>query len=247
MSDPATRALDDAFIALVADWSGGGVGCDEAQFEAHALALFAYQIERNEPYRLYAATLGFEGNHLPATWREIPAVPASAFKDATLATFDVSQAELLFQTSGTTGERSGKHYVEHARLYDAALLAGFDRFMLPDRPKLRYLNLVPNPRWKPHSSLGYMMGHVSVLRGEGSSAPSPTISLSALLERPSPLWHCSTLSKHPRAHSSPPRARESWRRAVSKAARESSSAPNCTRVWKARSASRNRRLSPNME
>jgi non-ribosomal peptide synthetase component F len=34
---------------------------------------------------------------------------------------------------------------------------------------LRYLNLVPNPRWKPHSSLGYMMGHVSVLRGEGNA------------------------------------------------------------------------------
>jgi len=170
MSDAATRALDDAFIDLVAGWSNGGAGCDEAEFESHALALFAYQIERNEPYRRYAATLGFDADHLPATWRQIPAVPASAFKDATLATFDVSQAELVFQTSGTTGERSGKHYVEHARLYDAALLAGFDRFMLPDRPKLRYLNLVPNPRWKPHSSLGYMMGHVSVLRGEGNAA-----------------------------------------------------------------------------
>jgi acyl-coenzyme A synthetase/AMP-(fatty) acid ligase len=170
MIDAATRALDDAFILLVADWSGGGVGCDEVQFEAHALALCAYQIERNEPYRHYAATLGFDPNQLPATWHDIPAVPASAFKDATLATFDVSQAELVFHTSGTTGERSGKHYVEHARLYDAALLAGFDRFMLPDRPKLRYLNLVPNPRWKPYSSLGYMMGNVSVLRGEGNAA-----------------------------------------------------------------------------
>ncbi len=41
--------------------------------------------------------------------------------------------------------------------------------MLADRPKLRYLNLVPNPRARKHSSLGYMMGHVSVLRGDGKA------------------------------------------------------------------------------
>ena len=56
------------------------------------------------------------------------------------------------------------------RLYDASLLAGFDRFMLGDGARLRYLNLVPNPRLRPHSSLGYMMGHVGVLRGDGNAA-----------------------------------------------------------------------------
>jgi len=170
VSDPATRALDDAFIDMVADWREGGIGCDDALFEAHALALYAYQLERNEPYRRYAASLGFDVTHGPKSWREIPAVPASAFKDAALATFDLAEAELVFHTSGTSAEQTGKHYVEHARLYDASLLAGFDRFMLADRKKLRYLNLVPNPRWQTHSSLGYMMGHVSVLRGEGKAA-----------------------------------------------------------------------------
>jgi hypothetical protein len=87
-----------------------------------------------------------------------------------LATFDARGAELIFHTSGTTAASSGKHYIERAALYDAALLAGFDRFMLPDRPQLRYLNLVPNPRVRPHSSLGYMMGFVSVLRGDGRAA-----------------------------------------------------------------------------
>jgi acyl-coenzyme A synthetase/AMP-(fatty) acid ligase len=170
VSDATTRALDDAFIDMVADWREGGAGCDDALFEAHALALYAYQIERNEPYRRYAASLGFDATRLPQSWREIPAAPASAFKDAALATFDLTQAELVFHTSGTSAEQTGTHYVEHARLYDASLLASFDRFMLADRAKLRYLNLVPNPRWQTHSSLGYMMGHVSVLRGEGKAA-----------------------------------------------------------------------------
>ncbi len=170
MSDARTRALDDAFLAVVADWSAGGAGCDDVRFDELARETCAYQCERNAPYARYAASLGVDLAHPPATWRHIPAVPASAFKDATLATFEPLAAELVFHTSGTTVQTSGKHYIEHARLYDAALLAGFDRFMLPDRRKLRYLNLVPSPRLRPHSSLGYMLGHVSVLRGDGKAA-----------------------------------------------------------------------------
>ena len=41
--------------------------------------------------------------------------------------------------------------------------------MLADGARLRYLNLVPNPRCRPHSLLGYMMGDVSVLRGDGAA------------------------------------------------------------------------------
>lgn len=164
------RELDAAFLEIVADWRTGGIGCDEARFDALARAIAVFQMERNVPYARYAASLGFDAAKPPRTWREIPAVPSSAFKDATLATFDVARSEAIFHTSGTTAEVSGKHYVERVALYDAALLAGFDRFVLGDGVRLRYLNLVPNPRHRPHSSLGYMMGHVSVLRGDGKAA-----------------------------------------------------------------------------
>jgi hypothetical protein len=166
----SARELDDALLAIVADWTRGGIGCDETRFNERALATYAYQIAHNEPYARYAASLGFDATKTPASWREIPAVPSRAFKDATLATFDVTGAELEFHTSGTTAERSGKHFVERAALYDATLAAGFDRFMLGDGARLRYLNLVPNPRARKHSSLGYMMGAVSVLRGDGKAA-----------------------------------------------------------------------------
>jgi acyl-CoA synthetase (AMP-forming)/AMP-acid ligase II len=170
VTDAAGRALDDAFLSIVRAWSAGSEGCDEGTFDAQARATFAYQFERNEPYRRFALARGVTAGRAPRSWREIPAVPASAFKDATLATFDPLEAELVFETSGTTAATAGKHYIERAALYDASLLAGFDRFMLPDRPKLRYLNVVPNPRFRPHSSLGYMLGHVAVLRGDGKAA-----------------------------------------------------------------------------
>ncbi len=162
--------LDGRLLGAIAAWNQGGDGYDEAAFNDHARALFVHQIERNEPYAKFARALGFSQTRPPASWREIPAVPSSAFKDAILATFDVAGAELEFHTSGTTGERSGRHFVERAGLYDAAALAGFDRFMLRDRPLIRFLNLVPNPRFRKHSSLGYMVGLVSVLRGDGAAA-----------------------------------------------------------------------------
>jgi hypothetical protein len=168
--DDETRLLDERFLALVRAWATTGATPDEATFDALARDLCVYQLERNEPYRRFAASLGVDAAHPPRSWREIPAVPTGAFKAATLATFPTTRAELVFHTSGTTADVAGKHYVERAALYDASLLAGFDRFVLPDGARLRYLNLVPNPRTRPHSSLGYMMGHVGVLRGDGKAA-----------------------------------------------------------------------------
>lgn len=175
----AAAELDDAFLAMVAAWHRTGAPCDDAAFDAQALELFAHQFECNEPYARYAASCGFSSWEPPRTWRQIPAVPASAFKDATLATFDVARAELEFHTSGTTTARSGRHFVQRAALYDAALGAGFDRFMLAEdaggvrpsgRTKFRFLNFVPNPRRSKHSSLGYMVGYLSDLHGDGNTA-----------------------------------------------------------------------------
>jgi hypothetical protein len=165
-----SRTLDRELLDVIEAWHATSASLDERAFDALALRIFAYQLCYNEPYARYCAALGYSDNALPATWREIPPVPSAAYKEARLATFDVSTAALAFETSGTTQGTSGLHAMETAALYDAALLAGFDRFMLPDGARLRYINLVPDPGERPHSSLGYMMGRVTRLRGEGRSA-----------------------------------------------------------------------------
>ena len=124
----------------------------------------------NAPYAAFARAAGFTPAHPPQSWREIPAVPSLAFKESTLATFDPYDAAVVFHTSGTTAAASGRHYFEpeSLRLYDAALLAGFDRFVLDEAPEpLRYFLLVPN---RATSSLGYMMSRVAVSRGDGRHA-----------------------------------------------------------------------------
>lgn len=137
-------------------------------FNGLALRIFAHQLRYNGPYSKYCAALGVTLDAMPADWEAIPAVPSAAYKEAALCTFDPRDAALAFQTSGTTQGIGGRHYMETTALYDAALLAGFEDAMLHDAPpKLRYLNLVPDPSERPHSSLGYMMREVAQRLGDG--------------------------------------------------------------------------------
>lgn len=160
--------LDRRLLDVIATWRRTGETLCDRQFDELALALFDYQFRYNRPYARYCASLGI-GATTPQSWLDIPPVPATAFKDATVTTFDAARAALAFETSGTTSARCGRHYFETQVLYDAALLAGFDRFMRPDGARLRYLNLVPNPALRPQSSLGYMMGKVAEHCGTGAT------------------------------------------------------------------------------
>ncbi len=160
-----SAGLDRELLERIAAWRVGGRSVSETTFNDLALRLLAYQLEYNKPYARYCASLGVTHASMPSTWQEIPAVPAAAFKEATLATFDPAVARLAFETSGTTPGMSGRHYMERTDLYDHAALAAFDRFVLPDAAKLRFFNCVPNPAQRPQSSLGHMMAHVASMRG----------------------------------------------------------------------------------
>jgi hypothetical protein len=161
-----SRILDEEILGVIVAWYERGETLDDARFNDLALRLFAYQLRYNEPYARYCERLGVTFDALPETWENIPAAPAPAFKQTAVTTFDPTTAALAFETSGTTNGTGGKHYFETVKLYDAALLAGFDRFMLAGAPRLRYFNCVPNPLDAPHSSLGYMMARVAERRGD---------------------------------------------------------------------------------
>jgi hypothetical protein len=161
-----SQALDREILGVINAWHHDGIELKQGEFNELALRLFDYQLRYNAPYARYCERLGITRANPPASCDAIPAVPAPAFKEATLTTFDPAAAALVFETSGTTDGRPGRHYLETTALYDAALLAGFDRFMLAGAPTLRYFNCVPNPLESPHSSLGYMMKRVAEERGD---------------------------------------------------------------------------------
>ena len=87
----------------------------EEEFAALALEAHAFQKRWNPPYANFCAT-----RPAAATWREIPAVPQSAFKTARLSVAPPEETPVTFRTSGTTGEGYGEHHFLDTQLYDAA-------------------------------------------------------------------------------------------------------------------------------
>jgi len=120
-----SQALDREILGVINAWHQHGAELKQGEFDDLALRLFDYQLRYDPRYARYCERLGVTRDAFPGSWEAIPAVPAPAFKEATLATFDVCNAALTFETSGTTDGRPGRHYLETPALYDAALLAGF--------------------------------------------------------------------------------------------------------------------------
>ncbi len=120
------------------------------EFDALALDVHRFQVRWNPPLANFCAT-----RPEPRDWREIPAVPQSAFKHFTLSVARPEQIAKTFHTSGTTGEGFGRHPFVSTRLYEQAVRAGWARLGLP---KLPHFILVPRPADAPHSSLAHMMG-----------------------------------------------------------------------------------------
>jgi hypothetical protein len=134
---------------------------DEVAFNRLALGLFALQFAGNPPYRRFV-----EGRRLPPEavrhWRQIPAVPAAAFKEWELSALPPAQRVRVFHSSGTTDQRPSRHV--HSReslaVYEDSLIAWFRAAALPDldfsRSEVDWLILTPAADQAPHSSLVHM-------------------------------------------------------------------------------------------
>ncbi|HEY4573903.1 MAG TPA: long-chain fatty acid--CoA ligase, partial [Thermoanaerobaculia bacterium] len=94
-----------------------------------ALAAFAWQFERVEPYRRLCERRGVSPRTV-TDWRQVPPVPTAAFKTLTLA---AAPAQEIFRSSGTTSgeERRSVHHQPFPDLYRAVIDASFPRFCLP--------------------------------------------------------------------------------------------------------------------
>jgi hypothetical protein len=128
----------------------------EGDFDALALELFAFQFERNLPYRAFCKATG----RMPGMvkrWDEIPAVPISAFKSSELATFPTGQAAAIFHSSGTTQKTPSRHFLRTLTYYETALTAGFQQAVLENRSSIPFFLLAPAPGEVPHSSLSWML------------------------------------------------------------------------------------------
>jgi hypothetical protein len=139
---------------------------DPERFEALALDAFAWHHERIEPYRRLCAARGVAPGSA-AGWREVPMVPAAAFRTTVLA---AAPAVETFRSSGTSsgdaGEERSVHHHPFPDLYRLTIDESFPRYCLAglDRPPM--LALVPDREQAPESSLSFMIDHAVARWGD---------------------------------------------------------------------------------
>jgi len=140
-------------------WDPLGTAEREARFAARAIERFREQARTIAPYGAYARHLGID----PAAvrdWRDIPPVPASAFKSHDLSSSEPGMENVLFETSGTTISRPGCVRLGRTDLYEASLLESFRRHLLPDGAVMPAIVFGPTRAEAPRSSLWYMCDQV---------------------------------------------------------------------------------------
>jgi hypothetical protein len=136
-----------------------------ASFEELALAAFAFQYERIEPFRRLCQGRGLSPESV-TDWRQVPPVPTAAFKsDLPLATGPAAE---VFRSSGTTegSEARSVHHHPFPELYRQTIDASFPGYCLPAAPPVAMLSLIPTRDELPDSSLSFMVDHVIARFGD---------------------------------------------------------------------------------
>ena len=138
-----------------------GISSDE-QFQELALEAFRFQAAENSVYKAYLKHLGI----LPGivkTLDEIPFLPVELFKKHRVVTGDLDH-EVIFESSGTTGEGTSKHYVCNLELYRRSFTSAFKQFY-GDPSRYCILALLPSYLERQNSSLVYMANELIRLSG----------------------------------------------------------------------------------
>jgi phenylacetate-coenzyme A ligase PaaK-like adenylate-forming protein len=141
------------------------VSTDE-QFRELALDIFRFQSAENPVYKSYLDLLGVNPGSVE-TLEGIPFLPVELFKGHRVVTGDCDH-EVIFESSGTTGDDSSKHYICDLPLYRRSLTSTFKLFY-GDPAGYCILALLPSYLERKHSSLVYMAHELISLSGHSGS------------------------------------------------------------------------------
>ena len=136
-------------------------------FDRVALEVFRFQAEHNSVYGDYLRYLRCNPGRVSAL-HEIPFLPISFFKTHTIATGPGVTAARVFESSGTTGAETSRHYVSDPGLYEQLSVRIFERRYGP-LSGFHILALLPSYLERNNSSLVYMVQHFMKLSGSGFS------------------------------------------------------------------------------
>lgn len=171
LPDPALeregRELRDRLLEIMA--AGVEAPLRPADFNELALEVFRFQARAVPVYGSFLRGRGVDPSAVE-DFREVPPVPARAFKELTLVAGGTEGVEATFRTSGTTRDDGarGVHPVRDLELYRASLLPTARAYLNPGDERLRVLPLVPPFAERRESSLAYMVDVLVEEWGDGA-------------------------------------------------------------------------------
>lgn len=122
-------------------------------FELVALKVFIYQYEHVEIYRQYCDSLNRGPSQVKSVF-DIPFLPIEFFKNNIIISKE-KNPEIVFESSGTTGQVSSRHFVADLKLYERSFMKCFELFY-GDINEYVVLALLPSYLERGNSSLVYM-------------------------------------------------------------------------------------------
>ncbi|MCB0396136.1 MAG: acyl transferase [Flavobacteriales bacterium] len=126
----------------------------EADFEDLAMNIFRYQATVNPVYRRYIELLGRHPDDI-GSLRDIPFLPVNLFRGHEVICTP-KRAEVVFESSTTTGQHPSRHHVPDVDLYRESCLRSFGQFV-GQPSQFVILALLPSYLERGHSSLVYMV------------------------------------------------------------------------------------------
>jgi phenylacetate-coenzyme A ligase PaaK-like adenylate-forming protein len=123
-------------------------------FNEIAIGLFQYQYRNNQIYRRFVDGLGVYADNV-LQLEQVPFLPISFFKTHKIVSGDFLE-EIVFESSGTTGMETSKHYVVDMDLYQQSFMRGLELFY-GDLSQYALFALLPSYLERGNSSLVYMV------------------------------------------------------------------------------------------
>ncbi len=131
-----------------------------------ALDLFQLQYHNNVIYKTYVDTLGIVPSKVNSI-EKIPFLPIQFFKSAKVTTTNF-EAAIVFESSGTTSNKTSRHYIKKPALYIESFIKAF-RLFYGKPQQWCILALLPGYLEREHSSLVYMVDDLIKVSGSSCS------------------------------------------------------------------------------
>jgi phenylacetate-coenzyme A ligase PaaK-like adenylate-forming protein len=143
---------------------------DAQEFEALSLEIFRYQAEYNPVYREFIKGLDTDRYSVKST-SAIPFLPIEFFRNHSVITGE-DDPVCVFESSGTTGKSTSRHFVTDTGIYEESFLRTFRQFFGNPEDFL-IAALLPSYLERGNSSLVYMADRLIRLSARNGSSFFP--------------------------------------------------------------------------